>query len=407
MTSPTTPRLAVLYDANVVSLLKVYEASRDLCRILWVVGWSGNESADRALTRFGDVVDVSGMNETEAVSRVVRSEPDGVVVFNDAPIKFASAIAEELGLPFHSRHTAELLSDKVAQRVALGAAGLPVPIFAAVQRGNIDVDVPYPAVLKPRSGAGSRDTFRVDNLDQVNDALKGCSPTEEFILEELLPDRTSPQRLASDVVSVESIVRDGRIEHLIVTGRFPFAPPFRETGSFMPSDLATAEREEVCALASAASNALSIRHGLLHTEIKMTPTGPRVVEVNGRTGGGIRALMSRLGGPPMTLWAAQLALGRDVGPIPTFERTPIAFFRFVVAPEAATRLKALSGVEGLRDLKGIDEFVQKLQPGAMVDSRRSTWDEHALQIDGLVNSYAELLTLIDEEIPATLKLAWD
>jgi hypothetical protein len=397
----------VLYDANAVSLLEVFEASRDVCRILWIVGWSGNESSNRTLSRFGDVVDVTGMSESEAVSHVVRSEPDGVLVFHDAPIKFASAIAEELGLRFHGRHTAQLLSDKMAQRAALEAAGLPVPVFAAVRRNNIDVNVPFPAVLKPRSGAGSRDTFKVDNFDQVHEALIECSPTEEFILEELLPDRTSPQRLASDIVSVESIVREGQIEHVVITARFPFAPPFRETGSFLPSHLATAERDEVRALASAALNALSVRHGLVHTEIKLTPTGPRVVEVNGRIGGGIRSLVSRLGGPSLTLWVVQLALGLDIGPIPTFGPSPIAFFRFIVAPESATRLKMLNGVEGLRDLAGVDEFVQKLQPGDAVNFRRSSWAEHALQIDGMVNSYAELVALIDEEIPATLHLEWE
>lgn len=397
----------MLYDARAISLLEVFEASRDVCRILWVVGWSGYESSHRTLSRFGDVVDVTGMSEAEAVRHVVRSEPDGVLVFNDAPIKFASAIAEDLGLRFHSRHTAQLLSDKLAQRAALGRAGLPVPDFAAVQRNDIDFNVPFPAVLKPRSGAGSRDTFKVNSLDEVYDALAECTPTEEFILEEWLADRTSSQRLSSDVVSVESIVRDGDIEHVTVTGRFPFAPPFRETGSFLPSDLGAAERDDVCALASAALIALQVRHGIQHTEIKLTPEGPRIVEVNGRIGGGIRALVSRLGGPSMTLWAVQLALGLDIGPIPTFGSSRIAYFRFIVAPESATRLKSLSGVEGLRNLAGVDEFVQKLQPGDVVNFRRSSWVEHALQIDGMVNSYAELLTLIDEEIPSTLQLTWD
>jgi hypothetical protein len=86
------------------------------------------------------------------------------------------------------------------------------------------------------------------------------------------------------LVSVESIVREGVIEHFMVTGRFPFAPPFRETGLFLPSDLGLAERDSVTSLATAAAAAMKVRHGFLHTEIKMTPAGPRIVQVNGRLG---------------------------------------------------------------------------------------------------------------------------
>ena len=402
-----TPRLAVLYPGTSVSLMEVFEAAGDFSRILWVVGWSHDESSHRALSRFGDVADVTGMSEAESVSHLVALEPEGVVVFNDAPINLAASVARELGLPFHSPYTARLLTDKLAQREALGRAGLSVPAFAAVQLTDVDVKVPFPAVLKPRSGAGGRDTFMVENLDQVHDALAQCNPTEEFILEEWLSDQGMLRRLSSDVVSVESVVRDGVVDHVMVTGRFPFAPPFRETGSFLPSDLGPRDRNDVCALARAAANALQIRHGILHTEIKMTQTGPRVVEVNGRLGGGISNLISRIGGPSMRVWAMRLALGLDIGPIPSFGQSPVAFFRMIVAPESATRLGSVSGVEELHELAGVDEVRPNLQPGDAVDFRHSSLFENVLRVEGMVNSHAELLTLIDEVIPSTLHLTWD
>ena len=386
--------------------MEVFEASQDLCKILWVVGWSASQFSRRALSRFGDVVDVTDMDEIETVGHIVTARPDGILVFNDPAIKLAAEVADRLGLTFHSQHTADLLTDKLKQRAAFERRGIPVPVFTDVRAGDISVDFPFPAVLKPRTGAGSRDTFRVENTDEVDEVLARCSPTEEFILEEWLADRDRSPRLSSDIVSVESVVRDGEIEHLIVTGRFPFAPPFRETGLYLPSELTALERDDVFRLASAAAIALQIQHGILHTEIKLTPSGPRVIEVNGRQGGGISQLIRRVGGPSIILWALRLALGLDVGPIPTFARSPISFLLLVVAPVSATSLVSVSGVDELRELAGVSEIRRKLLPGNAVSSRRSSWSDHAIRVDGIVDSYAELFSLIHEKIPSTLHLTW-
>jgi biotin carboxylase len=400
------PRLAIFHNEHFVSLFDLVEASRDLCRIVWVTGWSAGESPLRALSRFGDVVDVSGMSEDESVAHLVALRSDGVAVFNDAPIRLAAMVAEELGLVFHSARTAALLTDKIAQRTALGEAGLPVPQFAAIQSKPGDVRVPFPAVLKPRAGAGSRDTFMVRNDDELADALAKCDGDEAFILEEWLPDRTEQSIVGADVVSVESVVRGGAIEHIIVTGRFPFAPPFRETGSFMPSDLNPADWDGTTALAGAAARALDIQNAILHTEIKFTPAGPRVVEVNGRLGGGISHLLSQLGGPSLFEWVMKLALGHDVGPVPEISRTPVAFFRFLVAPQSATALESVSGVKELKALAGVDGVTLNLQPGDPVYYQHSSFVENAMVITGMVQSHAELSSLINNEIESTVALTW-
>ena len=210
-----------------------------------------------------------------------------------------------------------------------------------MRAGDVDAKVPFPAVLKPRGGAGSRDTFFVESPQQMAKALEDCDPNKEFILEEWLPDRAAQEDLDADLVSVESIVRDGAIEHFMVAGRFSFAPPFRATGTFLPSSLKPSDRDGVLASARAAIEALGIRHGIIDTEIKRTPAGPRIIEVNGRMGGHRSAMVSRVGGPSLFVWAMRLALGQDIGPIHALPESPIAFFRMIVAPPAATRSRRL------------------------------------------------------------------
>ena len=95
------PRLAVFQDEHSAPVLALSEASQDVCRIVWVVGWSPHETALRPLRRFGEVVDLTGLSVEDSVKRVVAAEPDGVVVFTDGPIRLAAAVAgEEPNLPF-------------------------------------------------------------------------------------------------------------------------------------------------------------------------------------------------------------------------------------------------------------------------------------------------------------------
>jgi biotin carboxylase len=400
------PRLAVFHNESSSPVFELFGASRDLCRIVWVIGWSAEKPSMRMLSRFGDVVDLTGLTDNESIERLTALGIDGVVVFNDPPIRLAAKVAHALGLTFHSPTTAELLSDKLAQRGALQSAGLPVPAFAAVRSSAIEAHIPFPAVLKPRAGAGSRDTFLVEDARQVADALAKCDPDEEFILEEWLPDRGSAQSLASDLVSVESVVCEGLIEHITVTGRFPFAPPFRETGSFLPSNLDQVDWDAALGLASAAIRAMEIGHGVIHTEVKMTPYGPRIIEVNGRLGGGINGLIQRLGGPSLIVWAMKLALGQHIGPIPALAKSPVAFFRIIVGPQRAKALKSVDGVSALNALPGIDDVRLNAQPGSALDSRTSSWVQNVLWITGMVASHAELDQLVNEQIASTLQLKW-
>jgi biotin carboxylase len=399
------PRVALFPPEPFPPLFEVLVASRDLCQILWVVGWPPDRPTAVVHRRFGEVVDVSGLGFQEAVAKIESLRPDGVAVLSDEPIEIAAVVAERLNLRFHSVETARLLSDKMAQREALGAAGLAVPRFGALRLGDTDVDVPFPAVLKPRAGAGSRDTYKVESNQEIAEILASCDPREEFILEEWLSDSNHQRRFAADLVSVETLVREGDVRHLMVTGRFPFALPFRETGSFMPSDLGDGDKDAVREVATAAIHALGITNGIIHTEVKMTSEGARLVEVNGRLGGSISGLMTKIGGPSMTRLVFQVALGVDVGVLPEVNPSSIAFYRLLVGPIGATKVTAVEHLDDVRTMPGVEEVHLNKQPGDQVNARTSAYIDNTVRVDGLVHSYEELLDLMDG-IDATLTLSF-
>ena len=83
---------------------------------------------------------------------------------------------------------------------------------------------------------------------------------------------------------------------MAITGRFPLAPPFRETGFFIPATLGAEQKARVLDLAGQTLRALGVEHGAAHTEIKLTAEGLRVIEVNGRIGGGVPEMLQLAAG---------------------------------------------------------------------------------------------------------------
>ena len=90
------------------------------------------------------------------------------------------------------------------------------------------------------------------------------------------------------------------ISHLALTGRFPLAENFRETGFFIPAALDEAEQDEVLRAGHGGHRGARGHVGCLHTEIKFTPDGPRIIEVNGRVGGGVPEMIERAAGIPLS-----------------------------------------------------------------------------------------------------------
>ena len=173
-------------------------------------------------------------------------------------------------------------------------------------------------MVKPRRGAGSRDTVLIGDADELRALLDDQSMStsghdEPMIVEEYLvglPTATGPH--FADYLSVESVVSRGVISHLAVTGRFPPAEPFRETGLFIPSDIDLCLTQEVLEVATKAISALEIGIGFLHTEIKLTPSGPKVIEVNGRLGGSVPEMAALALGMNLFELALRVALGERV-----------------------------------------------------------------------------------------------
>ena len=394
-----------MYEPGAFSPLEISEAARGLCDLIWVTGWSAplDSSVARLLPRLGTVIDVRDLDREASVAALREAHADGIAVFTDAAQQPAAELARELELPFHSPQTALWLRDKLEQRRALRAGGLPVPAALALSRSDVGtraeaeaLEVTWPAVLKPRRGSGGSETFLVKGPDELLVVLEDVPGEREFILEEYLPDRPdSPGAPVADMVSVELVVVDGVSRHVAISGRFPIVAPLRENGGFLPSHLDADASAAVVDAAKQAAAALGGERGVLHIEVKQTPAGPRIVEVNGRVGGIVPMLLRRLGGPPLITWVLRLALGLDVGPFePVLAGPAVAFYYVWLPPVGDFDVREIHGFDAVMSLPQVDQAWLNRQVGDRVSSREGGMFGHLGAAYGTVATHDELWPLV-------------
>ncbi len=384
--------------------MQIRDAARGWCDLVWLVdGEDPSATALRPLlNRFGTVVDALGESPQQAAQALRVHAPDGLATFYDTGMERVAAIAGELGLPFHTPQVARALEDKLHQREALREGGLPTPATVNLPADSdlvtvkrLGSSIGYPAVLKPRRASGSWHTFPVADSRTLGAIWQNLAEQEieDMVLEEYLPDGPPmPEGFEADYVSVETVVFAGRMLHLAITGRFPLAPPFRETGFFIPATLSSGQGREVLELAGATLRALGVSTGAAHTEIKLTAEGLRVIEVNGRIGGGVPEMLRLAAGVDIIKATMQAALGLEPEASELPSTSGVAYRFFYQPPESARRLTAIDGVERLKLMPGVESAYLHHPPGTELDPGHGT-RTYLFAVVGSASDYAGVLAV--------------
>jgi biotin carboxylase len=156
----------------------------------------------------------------------------------------------------------------------------------------------------------------------------------------------------------------------------------------LPGDLPPELARIAEATAAAAIVTLGATYGCFHTEMKFTSEGPRIIEVNGRIGGGIPEMVELAGGNESILrLGMDLALGvpRDVRP----RYSRIGWWRAITPPVSANRIEAITGLETLKHLPGVDQVIVNRGAGEAVDWRQG-YRDFVVQVYGSGADYEEV-----------------
>ena len=401
--------MAVVHHDRSVAPLELFQAVGDAAELLWVLDDSlvSDDALVRLLGRLGTVVDIAGLDDDEASAHLAEYQPDGIVSFVDERLELAAALAARLGLAFHSPEVAEVLVDKRRQREVLARAGVPGPKFwpipvrsSSADLARIAAGATYPAVLKPARGSGSRGILHARSPDELLSHLESDNTGPGYVLEEYLYDDPDRDRRFASYLSVESVISSGRVDHVALTGRFPLAEPFRETGNFIPAVLSPSLRAPVCEIVDAAVESLGITSAVIHTEIKLTPHGPRLIEVNGRLGGRPPFVLRAVSGLNLFEVVCRVSMGKPLD----FDGPPqtrgVGFWRIVQPPMSARTVISVEGLDQVTVLPGVDVVSVQRGPGAGIDWRDGT-DAQVLSVRGRVpdhDALAERIASIERSL---------
>ena len=404
-------RVAVLHHRRSFFPPDLHEAVGDAAELVWVLpqGVEDELLGRRLLRRLGPAVDIPVGDFDAGAAVLGEHRIDGIVTFVDDNLVLAAELAARLGLIYHTPEVARVLASKTLQREALAAAGVPGPRFwplpGGLDRAALEAvarEIEFPAVLKPTAGSGSRGILSLTDLPALVEAY---DPEGEYVLEErLADDPESDQRFAS-YLSVESIVSQGVSDHVALCGRFPLAEPFRETGNFIPAAVNCDMGARLFEITDQAIAALGIENAILHTEIKLSPDGPKLIEVNGRLGGRPPFVLRSVSGVNLFRAACEVALGLPTGGIGIARCDGIAYWRMLQPPCDARRVRQVNGLGDLAGASHVDSVRLSRAPGEEVDWRDGT-DGKVLTVCGRVGDLAELAAAIDE-IEQTVSIEYE
>lgn len=288
----------------------VYERARDLGVRLVILDGPGHWTAgeEGGLVERLLAVDLSPLPTfAERAAGAVHAAGlvvDGVGTIDEFAGGFAARIAGTLGLPFHSVAAADLARDKHRTREACAAAGIEGPRFARIERfsdleGAVEI-VGFPAVLKPVSGVGSVQAFKVAGLDELKERYASIASDVGARISgrgNLRSDRDWFELMWSGTptLTLESWIEGPKydVDVLLDEGEAIYAHAtddldpcgLRDVRRVAPSDLDPGVEKQLIHHAISCLRALGFRRGPFNVEVKWTPRGPRMIEVNGRLGG--------------------------------------------------------------------------------------------------------------------------
>jgi biotin carboxylase len=257
------------------------------------------EDTPAALQRYADgrlALDFADQEQALAQCMALAHEHPlaAVIAVDDSGSLLAAQLSAALGLPHNDPAAAEAARNKLVMRQAFAHAGVPSPDFALYHTDDdiakISAQVHYPCVVKPLHLNGSRGVIRANNprefqvavarVRRLLDHLAGDQQAKPFLVEDFIPGVE---------VALEGLIDQGELHVLALFDKpDPLDGPFfEETIYVTPSRLSPATQAAIGAVAARAAAAVGLQRGPLHAELRINAAGPWMVELAGRSIGGL------------------------------------------------------------------------------------------------------------------------
>jgi biotin carboxylase len=293
-------------------------------------------------------------NREDAVHSIVEYAKEhpltAILSVDDSASEVAAYASQALGLGHNAPQAAEGARDKLLMRRLMSAGGVPCPVFRDfplnADPGEIARQVSYPCVLKPRRLSGSRGVIRANTPAEFEVAFKrlkrillseGYSEAATtFLVEDFIPGFE---------VALEGLLTHGQLKVLALFDKpDPLDGPFfEETIYTTPSRLPEETQQAITQCVAVAAASLGLCEGPVHAELRVNEQGPWMLEIAGRSIGGLCSTVLEFG---VDMCLEELILRHALGEeIPFVERNIHAAGVMMIPIPTAGMLKAVHGVE--------------------------------------------------------------
>jgi biotin carboxylase len=273
-----------------------------------------------------------------------------ILSVDDSASELAARASAALGLAHNSPGAAEAARDKWLMRRLMSAGGAPCPVFRPFLLGDnpaeIAMQVAYPCVLKPLRLSGSRGVIRADNADEFVAAFGRLKrlllsegykePETHFLVEDFIPGFE---------VALEGILTHGQLKVLTLFDKpDPLDGPFfEETIYVTPSRLPEKVQQDIADCVATAAASLGLREGPVHAELRVNEQGPWMLEIAGRSIGGLCSTILEFGSG---ICLEELILRHATGEeITSIQRDEHAAGVMMIPIPKGGMLKAVHGIE--------------------------------------------------------------
>jgi biotin carboxylase len=348
-TAGRTPRRLLVLGAGPAQL-GLLRAARE--RDLFVVACDRDAQAPGF--EYADRRAIVSAEDEPAIGMLARAEGvEGVIAPGiDWPVAIAARVASRFALAHPlSPETATLAVSKQRQRERLREAGVPQPEWEIATEAQ---GLRVPCVVKPPDRQGQKGLTLVRDASElaaavglaVAESRGGCALVEELV--------EGPE------VTVNAFSVGGDFHPLTVTDRLTAEPP--AFGVALAHAWPSAhDVSGAIEAARAAAAAVGIENGPTYTQVRLSPAGPKVMELAARLGGGHDAEVCRQAlGIDLNGLALAAALGE---PLDVPEAHPVggACVRFLVPPVG--ELVSITGLEEARAAEGVVDARVYRRPG--------------------------------------------
>ena len=309
--------------------------------------------------------------DVEATSKAIvefanRFPLQAIIAVDDDTAVLAAVASEALSLPFNSPEAVRATREKQLMREVLAKSRVRVPGFKLLSTeknpGELAHSVQYPAVLKPVFLAASRGVIRVDDQNEFGQAFdrirrllaepdvkrRGGAAAKLILAEEYVPGQE---------VALEGLLCEGYLRVLAIFDKpDPLEGPyFEETIYVTPSRLASETQEEIADCVTQAAQALGLRSGPIHAELRVNEEGPWILEIAARSIGGLCARTLRFG---TDVSLEELILRHALGMnIASLERESVASGVMMIPIPQAGILKRVRGLQAAKALSHVEDVL--------------------------------------------------